>query len=117
MMITMMTTIIIVIVSVGVTVIVIKIILRQHAGYTIFPFGGAIFGGTLLVDASTAWEMPACLGASTCSTGNFWTPLSDCVNVADAATPKQWGLTALVLHRKCHTEVARPASRESKQRV
>ena len=43
--------------------------------------------------------------------------LSYYVNVAAAATLQQWGIAELASHRKCHTGIAVPASRESKQRV
>jgi len=69
------------------------------------------------VDASTAWEMPACFGTFTCSTGNFWTVLSYYVNVAAAATLKQWRFTELAPHRNCPTGIASSAGKDSTQRL
>jgi urease accessory protein UreF len=69
------------------------------------------------VDASTAWEMPACFGTIAYSTGNFWTVLSYYISVVDAAALKQWQFTELAPHQNCQTGIASSAGKDFKQRL
>jgi len=69
------------------------------------------------VDASTAWEMPACFGTIAYSTGNFWTVLSYYISVVAAAALKQWQFTELAPHQNCQTGIASSAGKDFKQRL